>query len=77
MDSRVEVTASGFGVASSEATPVGVGRTVRLNFTLSVSSASQSVEVTAEEGLLRLDNPNTTTTLEAKTINSLPNPGKI
>ncbi|WP_348268072.1 TonB-dependent receptor [Edaphobacter paludis] len=73
---QVAVTSSGFGVASSEATPVGVGRTITLNFTLSVSSASESVEVTAQQGLLSLDNPNTTTTLEAKTINSLPNPGQ-
>ncbi len=73
---QVAVTFSGFGVTSSEATPVGVGRTVTLNFTLSVSSASQSVEVTAQQGLLSLDNPNTTTTLEAKTIKSLPNPGQ-
>jgi len=73
---QVAVTASGFGIASSEATPVGVGRTVTLNFTLSVGSASLSVEVIAQQGLLSLDNPNTTTTLEAKTIKSLPNPGQ-
>ena len=73
---QIKVTASGFGIASSEATPVGVGRTVTVNFTLSVSSASQTVEVTAQQGLLSLDNPNTTTTLEAKTIKSLPNPGQ-
>ena len=73
---QITVAASGFSVASSEATPVGVGGTVTVNFTLSVSSASQTVEVTAQQGLLSLDNPNTTTTLEAKTIKSLPNPGQ-
>jgi len=73
---EVVVTSSGFGIASSDAAPVGVGRTLTLNFTLSVSSASQSVEVTTQQGLLSLDNPNTTTTLEAKTIKSLPNPGQ-
>ena len=73
---QITATASEFGVASSEATPVGVGRTVTVNFTLSVSSASQTVEVTAQQGLLSLDNPNTTTTLEAKTIKNLPNPGQ-
>jgi hypothetical protein len=73
---QITVAASGFGVSSSEATSVGVGRTVTVNFTLSVGSASQSVEVTAQQGLLSLDNPNTTTTLEAKTIKSLPNPGQ-
>jgi hypothetical protein len=73
---QITVTVSEFGVASSEATPVGVGRTVTVNFTLSVRSASQTVEVTAQQGLLSLDNPNTTTTLEAKTIQNLPNPGQ-
>ena len=53
-----------------------VGRNVALNFTLKVSSAAQTVEVTAQQGLLALNNPNTTTTLEAKTIKSLPNPGQ-
>ncbi|HEX3942173.1 MAG TPA: carboxypeptidase-like regulatory domain-containing protein [Acidobacteriaceae bacterium] len=73
---QVKVSADGFAIAVSEPAPVLVGRNVALNFTLKVSSASQSVEVTAQQGLLSLDNPNTTTTLEAKTIKSLPNPGQ-
>ena len=60
----------------SEPTPVGVGRNVALNFTLQVNSTSQTVEVTAQQGLLALDNANTTTTIEAKTIENLPNPGQ-
>jgi hypothetical protein len=32
--------------------------------------------VTAAAGLLSLENPNTTTTLEAKTIANLPNPAR-
>ncbi len=55
---------------------MGVGRNVALNFTLQVNSTSQTVEVTAQQGLLALDNPNTTTTIEAKTIKNLPNPGQ-
>jgi hypothetical protein len=72
----VAVVAAGFGEAASEPTSVPVGRTITLNFTLSIDSASQTVEVTAQQGLLSLDNPNTTSTLEAKTIKSLPNPGQ-
>ena len=56
--------------------PVEVGRTVTLNLTLSLSSTTQSVEVTAQQAMLSLENPNTTTTLEARTIPSLPNPGQ-
>jgi hypothetical protein len=73
---QVIVHATGFAVATSQPAAVGVGRTITLNFPLQVPSASQTVEVTAQQGLLSLDNPNTTTTLEAKTIKSLPNPGQ-
>ncbi len=73
---RVAVQAVGFADATSQPTLVGVGRVVALNFTLQVSSAAQTVEVTAQQGLLTLDNPNSTTTIEAKTIENLPNPGQ-
>jgi len=73
---RVTVRLAGFADAESEPTPVGVGRNVALNFTLQVNSTSQTVEVTAQQGLLTLDNPNTTTTIEAKAIENLPNPGQ-
>jgi Carboxypeptidase regulatory-like domain len=73
---RVTVEAPGFAVQTSQPTAVAVGRTVTLSFSLQVSSSSQSVEVRAEQGLLSLDNPNTTTTLEEKTIKSIPNPGQ-
>jgi hypothetical protein len=72
----VSVSSAGFGTTISQPTAVGVGRTVALNFTLQVRSTSQAIEVTAQQGLLSLDNPNTTTTLEEKTIKSLPNPGQ-
>ena len=68
--------APGFARQSSPPTPVEVGRTEALNFSLRVFSNTQSVEVKAEQGLLSLDNPNTTTTLEEKVIKSLPNPGQ-
>ncbi len=73
---RIEVAAQGFDRARSQATSVGVGQTVSVNFTLSPAGVSQSVEVTAQSGLMSLENPNTSTTLEAKTIGSLPNPGQ-
>lgn len=73
---QVTVEADGFAVSKSEPTPIGVGRTVALNFSLHVQSNNQTIEVTAQEGLLSLDNPNTTTTINAKQIKSLPNPGQ-
>jgi hypothetical protein len=73
---RVTVKSPGFTAASSEPTAVGVSRTATLNFTLQIGSTSQTVEVMAQQALLSLDNPNTTTTLDAKTIKDLPNPGQ-
>ena len=73
---QVTVHAEGFSVSASSPTPVGVGQTVTLNFLLHVQTDNQTVEVTAQQGLLTLDNSNTTTTIEAQTIKSLPNPGQ-
>ncbi|MGB6723300.1 MAG: carboxypeptidase-like regulatory domain-containing protein [Terracidiphilus sp.] len=70
------VEAPGFSRQNSGPVAVEVGRTVTLNFRLAVSAAAQTVEVRADQALLSLENPNTTTTLEAKTISSLPNPGQ-
>src|SRR5271157_834227 len=72
----VTVRASGFAEQTSRPVAVGVGRTVTLNLSLSLSSTTQSVEVKAEQAMLSLENPNTQTTLESKTIASLPNPGQ-
>jgi hypothetical protein len=73
---QVQVECAGFAAASSAETAVLVGRNVALNFTLQITSATQTVRVSAQEGLLSLDNPNTTTTIGAETIKNLPNPGQ-
>ncbi len=72
----VTVRASGFAERSSAPVQVEVGRTVTLNLTLRLSSTTQNVEVKAQQAMLSLENANTTTTLESKTIASLPNPGQ-
>src|SRR5580700_1341312 len=73
---QVTVEARSFASSKSEPAAVGVGRTIALNFSLRVQSNSQTVEVTAQQGLLSLDNPNTTTTIDAKVMKNLPNPGQ-
>jgi hypothetical protein len=73
---RIEVRVGGFGVGISQAVSVAVGQTATVNFVLSPAAASQAVEVTAESGLMSLENANTSTTLGEKTIKSLPNPGQ-
>ncbi len=72
----VTVELNGFKKQSSSPVAVDVGRTVTLNFALALSSATQTVTVTAQQAMLTLENPNTTTTLESKTIARLPNPGQ-
>ena len=72
----VSVRANGFGEQASQPISVEVGRTSTENFTLSFHAASQTIEVSAQQTLLTLENPNTTTTLESKTISNLPNPGQ-
>jgi len=73
---RIEVQAEGFGPAQSQPTSVAVGQTAAVNFTLSPAATSQTVEVTAASELMSLENANTSTTLEAKTIKNLPNSGQ-
>jgi len=71
----VSVRASEFAEQISQPIAVEVGRTAALNFNLAVSASAQTVEVTAQQTLLSLENPNTTTTIESKAIANLPNAG--
>ncbi len=73
---QIEVAAPGFATQHSPPIVVAVGQTATANFTLSLAGASQAVEVNAESALMSLENPNTSTTLDAKTIANLPNPGQ-
>ena len=71
----VTVRASGFAEQASQPIAVQVSRTAALNFNLAVSGTSQTVEVNAQQTLLTLENPNTTTTIESEAIANLPNAG--
>ena len=73
---RIEAQAEGFGPGESEPTSVSVGQTVTVNFNLSPAATAQTVQVTEQFGLMSLENPNNSTTLEAETIKDLPNPGQ-
>jgi Carboxypeptidase regulatory-like domain len=71
----VTVHAPGFAEQASQPIAVQVSRTAALNFNLAVSGTSQTVEVNAQQTLLTLENPNTTTTIESEAIANLPNAG--
>ncbi len=73
---RIEVHVAGFGPMVSQPTNISLGQTATVNFTLAPAATSQSVEVIAQSGLMSLENANTSMTLEAKAIKSLPNPGQ-
>jgi hypothetical protein len=73
---RIEVNVQGFGPAQSQPTSVSVGQTAAVNFSLSPATTEQTVEVMEQYGLMSLENPNTSTTLEAETIKNLPNAGQ-
>ena len=73
---RIEAQAEGFGPGESEPTSVSVGQTVTVNFNLSPAATAQTVQVTEQFGLMSLENPNNSTTIEAETIKNLPNPGQ-
>jgi hypothetical protein len=73
---RIEVHAEGFAPGQSQPVNLSVGQTATVNFALSPAAISQTVEVTAQSELMSVENPNTSTTLESKTIENLPNPGQ-
>src|SRR5260221_6515409 len=53
----------------------GLGQKQAVDFTLRIATANQNVTVTEEAALINPQNPNTSTTLNARVIESLPNPG--
>jgi hypothetical protein len=73
---QIKVVAPGFAPQKSAPIAVAVGQIAAANFTLSLAGTSQSVEVSAEAGLMSLENVNTSATLDEKTIKNLPNPGQ-
>lgn len=73
---QIEVMALGFAIQHSPPIVVAVGQTATANFTLAPAGNSQTVDVNAASAQMDLENPNTSTTLDVKTIANLPNPGQ-
>jgi Carboxypeptidase regulatory-like domain len=70
----VTAGASGFQNTSQSVT-VTVGQAATLNLQLAVGSSSQTVEVTAEAGMLQAQNGNISTTFSNEQVQLAPNPG--
>jgi len=71
----VEAALQGFESQSKPSVQAGLGQAREVNFVLRVAAARQDIVVSAEAPLINTENPNTATTLDAKAIENLPNPG--
>src|SRR5712664_292918 len=71
----VKVEAEGFEPLQNDAASAGLGQKQTVDFIVRVAQTKESIEVTSEAAILNPENPNTSTTLTARSIENLPNPG--
>jgi hypothetical protein len=71
----VKVQAEGFEPAKNDDVSAGLGQKQTINFTLKVAQAKESIEVQSDAAILSPENANTSTTLNARALENLPNPG--
>src|ERR1700733_13786642 len=74
-DYSVKVQAEGFEPQQLDDVSAGLGQRQTVNFTLKLAQSKLTVEVTGEAPLINPENANTSTTLNAKALEDLPNPG--
>ncbi|MGB0037901.1 MAG: carboxypeptidase regulatory-like domain-containing protein [Terriglobales bacterium] len=71
----VRVVAPGFDPGRNDNVVSGLGQKQTVDFTLKVAHSNEVVEVNSEAPLINPENANTSTTLNAPTLENLPNPG--
>jgi hypothetical protein len=71
----VQAEADRFEAQQNNAVSAGLGQRQTVNFQLRVAAASQSIRVSEQAPLINPENPNTTSTLSARSLEDLPNPG--
>jgi len=71
----VKVEAEGFDPQQNSAVIAGLGQAQTVDFVLRVAQFKQTLEVSAASSLIDAQNANTTTNLNAPTLENLPNPG--
>jgi hypothetical protein len=71
----LEAAAPNFRSQRKTNIPAALGHTQTVNFTLTVQSLRTDLTVDAEAPILNTQNPNTSTTLNARALEDLPNPG--
>ena len=71
----VKAEADRFTAQQNNAVAAGLGQKQTVDFKLNIASASESVLVQERAPLINPENPNTSTSLTARSIENLPNPG--
>ncbi len=71
----VRVDATGFESQQNDAVSSSLGQKQTVDFTLKIAASRQTIEVTAEAPILNPGNANTSTTLNARALENIPNPG--
>ena len=71
----VKAEARGFDAQQSDNVISGLGQKQTVNLTLKVARSNEAVEVSSVAPLINPENANTSTTLNAPTLENLPNPG--
>src|SRR5260370_11381914 len=71
----VKVEAEGFEPQQNDAVSAGLGQKQTVDFIVRVAQAKERIEVMSEAPILNPENANTSTTLNARALEDLPNPG--
>src|SRR5437870_4911324 len=71
----VKAEADQFEAQENESVLAGLGQKQTVDFTLKIATANQNVTITEDAPVINPQNPNTSTILNARVIENLPNPG--
>src|SRR6202167_4167083 len=71
----VKAEAERFEAQQNNSVAAGLGQKQTVDFKLNVASASETIVVREQPPLINPENPNTSTTLTARSLEDLPNPG--
>jgi hypothetical protein len=72
---RVKAEADRFATQQNNSVSAALGQRQTVDFKLSIASTSEEVLVTDQAPLINPENPNSSTTLTARSLEDLPNPG--
>jgi hypothetical protein len=71
----VKVEAEGFQPQQNDAVSSALGQKQSVDFTLKIAQSRETIVVSSEAAILNPENANTATTLNARALENLPNPG--